>query len=90
MDRRPAIFAVGRDVRLVGHASCGITNQVGFHAAGGECYSALIFGQTRSLAIETDGTFTDLSLVGNIVKTATLFSPGDVDSIEKTLMDGGH
>jgi hypothetical protein len=65
-------------------ASCGVSDAAGFHAAGGKCYSAAIFGKQRNVAVETDGT-EPLELVSKIVNSIRLRTAGDVQSFKDQL-----
>lgn len=86
MDIQPAELSVSdNNVRLTGVASCGITSETGFHAAGGECLTAIVFGQNYSIVFETDGTQTDFSEITKIVNSTTVTDAGSVESIKAQL-----
>ena len=82
MDIQPAELSVTDiDVRLTGVASCGITKETGFHAAGGECLTSIIFGEDYSIVFETDGTQTEFSEIDRIIESTVLTDAGSVDAI---------
>lgn len=86
MDTQPAKLSVASSgVRLTGTASCGITDESGFHAAGGECLTSIVFGEEYSVVFETDGTATDLSEIKIIVDSAVLTRPGAIGTIKAQL-----
>ncbi len=53
---------------LYGIADCGISDQYGFHAAGGECLSVVMSNGKQALVIESDGKV-DTNLVLKIVRS---------------------
>jgi hypothetical protein len=63
-------------IRVSGDASCGISDEAGFHAAGGNCYYAIIFGRDYSVALETDGS-EPLSVIRKITDSVILKTPAD-------------
>ena len=86
MDIQPAEFSVASNgVRLTGIASCGITDEAGFHSAGGKCLTSIFFGEKYSVVFETDGSTTDFSEVRKIVNSAVLTKPGTIGAIKAQL-----
>lgn len=86
MDIQPAeLLVTDHDVRLTGVASCGISNETGFHAAGGECLTSIVFGQHYSVVFETDGTQTDFSEINRIISSTVLTDSGSIASIKAQL-----
>lgn len=86
MDEQPATLDWSAQFpKISGVASCGITDDTGFHAAGGNCYSAIVFGDGYGVLIETDGTEKDLSLVANVVGKVIPTNPANIESIKRGL-----
>jgi hypothetical protein len=48
---------------------CGISDETGFHAAGGDCLSAVLNKGERSFLIESDGTVPPSQVLNTIVRT---------------------
>ncbi|MDQ1560191.1 MAG: hypothetical protein QOD32_3251 [Pyrinomonadaceae bacterium] len=48
---------------------CGISDEMGFHAAGGDCLSAVISKGRRTFLIESDGTVPPRQILNTIVRT---------------------
>ncbi len=48
---------------------CGISDETGFHAAGGDCLSAVLNKGRRTFLIESDGTVPTRQVLNTIVKT---------------------
>jgi hypothetical protein len=77
MDAKPAqIEEHAGYVKVSGNASCGIYDDAGFHAAGGNCYSAIIFGRDYHIALETDGS-EPLNLIHQIADSVKSKTEGD-------------
>jgi hypothetical protein len=73
-------------IRVFASSTCGISDEVGFHAAGGDCYSEAIFGQDYSLTLETDGT-EPMNLIKKISDSIILNTPGDPSFFIKKIKD---
>jgi len=52
---------------------CGISDQNGFHAAGGECLTAVLTQANHSAIFETDGTIPTPMVLYRIVKPCRFF-----------------
>ena len=76
MDKAKATIskATGR-LTLEGIVSCGVTDQAGFHAAGGICFKAVLLGAARSLTFESSGLATNFEEMKAVVKSALLVEP---------------
>jgi hypothetical protein len=48
---------------------CGISDELGFHAAGGECLTAMLNRGGRTFIVETDGTVPLSLILNTIIKT---------------------
>ena len=48
---------------------CGISDETGFHAAGGDCLSAVLINGSRSFHVESDGTIPPHQVLSTIVRT---------------------
>lgn len=72
-------------LRLYGSASCGISDEAGMHSAGGVCFSAVVFGETYSVTLETDGTEENIEAIQKIAQSVMLASPGSKDAVRSQL-----
>lgn len=50
-------------------ADCGISDANGFHAAAGECLTAILSNGNRSVTIETDGIVSPVTVLNQVVKS---------------------
>jgi hypothetical protein len=48
---------------------CGISDELGFHAAGGDCLTAMINRGGRTLIVESDGTIPPSRILNTIIRT---------------------
>ncbi|WP_038488792.1 hypothetical protein [Collimonas arenae] len=54
---------------ISGSASCGISDSAGFHAAGGTCFTYLVFGADYSVRIDGNGDINLNNDIQKIIKT---------------------
>ena len=66
MDRNEANIVMGNKYVISGLATCGVSDQAGFHAAGGNCYRAVVLGKTHSITFESSGTTAEFKVIESI------------------------
>lgn len=88
MDAGPAKITFNQgSITIQGQASCGTSDNVGIHAAGGLCYSFLTFSSHYAVSVQSTGDKNDIADVATLAGLIRLTVKPSAEELRKVFSD---